>query len=258
MKMALGVEYDGRAFSGWEIQKDRETVQGVLEAALSGVADSPIRTICAGRTDAGVHAWGQVVHFETDRQRPIRAWVLGANSGLRGAVSVSWAKEVPEDFHARFSARRRHYRYVLLNRPARCGVLEHRVGWESRFLNVQVMSAAADRLLGKHDFSAFRASGCQARTPVRTIHSIDVRRYEQLIFIDVIANAFLKHMVRNVVGSLLEVGLGKQPVDWIEFLLNSRERSLGGRTMMPSGLYLLGVEYPHHFEMPVVVPPTFL
>lgn len=258
MKLALGVEYDGRAFSGWEIQKDRDTVQGVLEIALSKVADTEIRTICAGRTDAGVHAWGQVVHFETDRQRPVHAWVFGTNTGLPGAVSVSWAKEVPGDFHARFAARRRHYRYVLLNRPARSGVLDYRVGWESRRLDVEVMNAAAGRLLGEHDFSAFRAAGCHARSPVRTIHRLDVRRHGQLICVDVIANAFLQHMVRNLVGSLLEVGLRKHPVEWIEYLLTSRERTRGGRTMRPYGLYLVGVEYPTHYALPVVIPPTFL
>ena len=257
MKIALGVEYDGRGFSGWEIQKDRVTVQEVLETALSRVADGVLRTVCAGRTDAGVHAWGQVVHFDTERRRPNHAWVLGTNTGLPGSVSVSWAQEVPEDFHARFSARRRHYRYVLLNRPARSGLLDGRVGWEARVLDVDVMHTAACRLLGEHDFSAFRAAGCQARSPVRTIYWIDVRRHGQLIYIDVIANAFLQHMVRNLVGSLLQVGLGRQPASWLEDLLTSRDRTRGGPTMTPYGLYLVRVEYPTHFALPVAPPPRF-
>ena len=256
MKIALGVEYDGRAFSGWEIQKDRQTVQGVVERALSKVADQPLRTICAGRTDAGVHAWGQVVHFNTVRSRPLRAWVFGTNTGLPSSVSVSWAREVAEDFHARFSATRRCYRYLMLNRPARSGILDRRVGWESRRLDVDLMHNAAQRLLGEHDFSAFRAAQCQASSPRRTIYQLDVRREEDLIVVDIVANAFLQHMVRNLVGSLLQVGLGKYPPTWIENLLASRDRTQGGPTVTPYGLYLVCVEYPVHYALPVIAPPV--
>lgn len=257
MRIALGVEYDGRAFSGWEVQKERDTVQGALESALSKVADHPLRTVCAGRTDAGVHAWGQVAHFETDRQRPLHAWILGTNTGLPSSVSVSWAHEVPEEFHARFTAKSRHYRYLILNRPARPGLLNERVGWESRPLDVGAMQLGASNLLGKHDFSAFRSAGCQANTPVRTIYQLDVTSRGQMLVVNVIANAFLQHMVRNVVGSLVQVGLGKESPEWMAELLASRDRTKAGPTMVPYGLYLVTVNYPPQYNLPVVVPPTF-
>ena len=257
MRIALGVEYDGRAFSGWEIQKERETVQAVLEAALSNVADHPLRTTCAGRTDAGVHAWGQVVHFESGQSRPLHAWVLGTNTVLPSSVSVSWAQDVPDEFHARFSAKRRHYRYLILNRAARSGLLDGRVGWESRPLDIDSMQEGANRLLGEHDFSAFRAAGCQAKSPVRSLYRLEVRRRDQMIAVDVVANAFLQHMVRNVVGSLVQVGLGKQPPVWITTLLESRDRTRGGATMAAYGLYLVAVEYPARYGLPTTLSPGF-
>ena len=256
MRIALGVEYDGRAFSGWEVQPERQTVQGVLESALSKIADQRLRTVCAGRTDAGVHAWGQVVHFETNRQRPVHAWVLGTNTGLPSSVSVSWAHEVPEEFHARFSAESRHYRYLILNRPARPGLLNERVGWESRSLDADVMQRAGSCLLGEHDFSAFRAAGCQAKTPVRTIYELDVTSRGQMLVVDVVANAFLQHMVRNLVGSLVKVGLGKESPEWIAALLAGRDRTVSGPTMVPHGLYLMNVKYPAKYNLPVVIPPV--
>ena len=257
MRIALGVEYDGRAFSGWEIQRERETVQAVLEKALSNVADHPVRTICAGRTDAGVHAWGQVVHFESEQSRGLHAWVLGTNTGLPSSVSVSWAQPVPAQFHARFSAKRRHYRYLILNRAARSGLLDGRVGWESRPLDVDVMQNGATRLLGEHDFSAFRAAGCQAKSPVRSLYRLDICRRDQMIAVDVVANAFLQHMVRNLVGSLVQVGLGKQPPVWTTTLLESRDRTQGGATMAACGLYLMSVEYPARYRLPITVRPAF-
>ena len=235
MRIALGVEYDGRLFSGWEIQDGRETVQGCVEFALAKIADAPIRTVCAGRTDAGVHAWGQVVHFDTEKQRPLRAWVRGTNTELPDTVSVLWAQCVPEEFHARYSAQSRHYRYLIVNRETRPGVLNARVGWEYRALAVDQMKIAASYLLGEHDFSAFRAAGCQAKSAIRTLFHLEVRPHGDLIVIDVVGNAFLQHMVRNIVGSLIEVGVGKRAPEWIRELLDCRDRTRGGPPCRPTG-----------------------
>ena len=258
LRIALGIEYDGQPFAGWESQVGQPTVQSALEAALARVADHSVRVVCAGRTDAGVHAAGQVAHFETCQDRPVRAWTLGTNSYLTGPVSVQWAKVLPPDFHARFSARCRHYRYLMLNRPTRPGLLHGRVAWVRQRLDVGAMQQAAEFLLGRHDFTSFRAAGCQASSPVRTIHAINVERHGEFVVVDVSANAFLQHMVRNLAGTLCAIGLGKKPVAWIEHLLELRDRTQAGMTMAPDGLYLLGVDYPDEYRVPRVSPTPVL
>lgn len=250
MKIALGLEYDGAAFSGWQIQRHARTVQACLEEALTRVADHPVRTWCAGRTDAGVHAMGQVVHFETHAMRSMRSWVLGTNANLPREVAVHWAVEVSPDFNARFSATARAYRYLILNQPTRLALWSRRATWELRPLDAARMHLAAQVLVGEHDFSSFRAAGCQASHPVRTLHRISVRREGSQVVLEVEANAFLQHMVRNLTGALLEIGRGERPVEWIGELLAARDRTRAGVTAPPEGLYLLRVEYPGHFGIP--------
>ena len=252
MRIALGIEYDGTDFSGWERQPGARTVAEVLEHALSEVAAHRISTVCAGRTDARVHAIGQVVHFDTRALRPDRGWVLGANTHLPEDVAVRWACWPGEDFHARFSALRRHYRYVVHNPDTRSPLLRHRAARYRRALDVALMRHAAGALVGEHDFSAYRASGCQARSPVRTIHALRVERRGDFVVIDVCANAFLQHMVRNIAGVLQAVGSREQPVEWAARVLASRDRRQGGVTAPPEGLYLTRVEYPECFPLPSV------
>lgn len=254
MRIALRVEYDGRNFAGWERQPGTRTVQAELEQALSRVAAHRIRTTCAGRTDAGVHAHGQVVHFDSTSTRSARSWVFGANANLPRDVSATWAGSVESTFHARFSARSRHYQYIILNRSVRTALLRGRVTWACQRLDESAMQAAADYLLGEHDFSAYRALACQARNPVRTIYRLDVRRYGEVLLIDVVANGFLHHMVRNIVGVLMAVGMGKNEPKWANEVMESRDRTRGGITASPEGLYLLGVDYPLHFGIPRVLP----
>lgn len=249
-RIALGLEYDGTAFAGWQIQPDQPTVQQAVEAALSRVADHPVQVVCAGRTDAGVHATGQVVHFDSDAPRSEWSWVLGANANLPRAVSVNWARTVPNGFHARFEARARSYRYVLLNRATRPGVDHDRVAWLHRPLDVERMHDAAQRLLGEHDFSAYRAQGCQAKSPVRVLHRLTVTRTDERVVFEATANAFLHHMVRNLVGALTMVGIGERPVEWPRAVLDGRDRTKGAATASPSGLYLIAVEYPAHYGLP--------
>ena len=258
MRIAIGVEYDGRRFHGWEHQSHARTVQQVLEAALSRVADAPVRTVCAGRTDARVHGLAQVAHFDTEARRDERAWVLGANSNLPDDVAVLWALPVADAFHARFSAERRRYRYVILNRPVRPAVLRGRVTWECRLLDEKRMSRAAEALLGEHDFSAFRAAGCQARTPVRTLHRLDVRRDGDFVLLEVEANAFLQRMVRNIAGVLIAIGCGREDVGWAARVLAGRDRSRGGVTAPPDGLYLCEVRYPDGYRLPRLSPRIWL
>lgn len=250
MRIALGVEYDGSAFRGWQVQPGGGTVQDALQDALQKIAGVKIKVACAGRTDAGVHATGQVVHFDTNVGRPLTAWVRGVNTFLPPAVAVRWAQAVPEDFHARFSARGRRYRYILVNRAQRVGVWHGRVGWYHHALDVKVMQLAADRMLGEHDFSAFRAAECQARSPVRTLRRFDVRRSGDGVIFDLEADAFLHHMVRNLVGSLVYVGQGRHPAQWMDELLQSRDRRLAAPTFAADGLYLVGVEYEPHWGLP--------
>lgn len=255
MRIALGVEYDGQQFFGWQSQKeDVPTVQEALEAGLSKVANVPVKVICAGRTDTGVHACGQVVHFNTEAERNERSWVLGANANIPKAISVLWAKPVSEEFHARFSALRRRYRYVIANRPVRPTFAAGRVSWDHRPLDEQRMQQAANHLLGEHNFNAYRTAACQAHSTVRTIHHLKVQRREDLVIIDITANAFLHHMVRNIAGVLMAIGAGEQDVDWSKQVLAARDRTLGGVTASPHGLYFMGVEYPPEFGIPQLSP----
>ena len=253
MRIALGLEYDGSEFRGWQLQgKGVRTVQGCLEQALGRVADEPVATVCAGRTDAGVHATAQVVHFDTAAERPPRSWILGSNSNLPLDISVRWACPVAPAFHARFAARSRRYRYIILNRPYRSALHHRRVAWYCPSLELERMAAAATYLLGEHDFTSFRAQGCQAKSPVRTVDALCVQRQQDLILIDVEANAFLHHMVRNIVGVLLAVGAGERPVHWVQEVLAARNRTLGGVTAPAAGLYLVAVRYPEEFGLPAV------
>lgn len=260
MRIALGVEYDGASFAGWQSQVHRNTVQDVLESALSAIANSSLSTVCAGRTDAGVHALAQVVHFDTDVQRPDSAWVRGTNANLPPTVAVSWAKPVTGDFHARFSAVGRSYRYLLFNHPVRPALLHGKVGWYHQTLDVDAMRAAAAMLVGEHDFSAFRASQCQAKSPVRTLLKLDISRQGNMVAFDLAANAFLHHMVRNLVGTLVYVGNGRRPVEWVEEVLTSRDRARAARTFDAGGLYLVGVDYGSRWLLPAsgrIMPTSF-
>ncbi|MCU7934497.1 MAG: tRNA pseudouridine(38-40) synthase TruA [Candidatus Thiodiazotropha sp. (ex Dulcina madagascariensis)] len=249
MKIALGVEYDGSAFHGWQFQGDVRSVQELLQLALSKVADHEITVHCAGRTDSGVHASGQVVHFETHARRSARSWVLGSNVNLPDDISVCWAREMPDAFHARFSAVGRHYRYLILNRAFRSALWRNRAVWVHQPLDEIRMHRAAQALVGTHDFSSYRALGCQAKHPVRTLHSLTVRREGEMIAIEVHANAFLHHMVRNIAGVLLAIGKGEQAQSWAEEILGLRDRTLGGVTAPPQGLYLTKVDYPAEFGL---------
>lgn len=248
-RIALGVEYEGTAFSGWQSQPHAEAVQDHLEAALTKVADHGIRVVCAGRTDSGVHAMGQVAHFDTHASRPDHAWVLGTNRYLPPEISVRWASPVPGTFHARYSARWRRYRYVILNRRSRCALAHNRACWHCYWLDAERMQLAAEPLLGRHDFSAFRASACQARTPVRTIEALEIWRRGQFVMIDVRADAFLHHMVRNLAGTLMQVGRGEASTDWPAEVLAGGDRRRAGVTAPAAGLYLLEVGYPEDFDL---------
>src|SRR5215468_6967672 len=223
MRIALGLEYDGSPFHGWQSQADGSGVQDALERALSAVADAPVGAVAAGRTDAGVHATLQVAHFDTESARPDEAWVRGVNALLPEAIAVRWALPVAAEFHARFTATGRHYTYLLLDRPVRPALLRSRVGWYHRPLAVEAMRLGAEALLGRHDFSAFRAAECQASSPLRTLDRIDVAREDDMIRFDLHADAFLHHMVRNIVGALVYVGRGRQPPEWIAELLEARD-----------------------------------
>jgi tRNA pseudouridine38-40 synthase len=243
MRYALGIEYDGAPFCGWQSQAGGGAVQDAVEAALSIVADTPTRVICAGRTDAGVHAIEQIVHFDTEARRPDSAWVRGVNTHLPASIAVRWAQNVPDDFHARFSARGRHYRYLLLNRPQRPGLQSGHVGWYHHPLDVQTMAQAAAMLLGEHDFSSFRSVECQAKSPIKQLREARVMRHGETIVFDFAASAFLHHMVRNIVGALVYVGKGKHPPEWIAELLARRDRSQAAPTFGAAGLYFAGVDY---------------
>lgn len=250
MRIALGLEYDGRAFCGWQTQPGGGSVQDALESALARIAAHPVSVVCAGRTDAGVHATGQVVHFDTASDRPGNAWVRGVNSHLPASVAVRWARDTAPDFHARFDALSRRYCYLLLPRAARPGLHSGRVGWWHGPLDVPAMQEAALALVGEHDFSAFRAAECQARSPVRILHEVRVVTAGALVRFELRANAFLHHMVRNIVGALVYVGAGRQPAGWLAGLLAARDRRLAPPTFAPDGLYLTGVEYPPDRGLP--------
>lgn len=250
MRIALGIEYDGSAFSGWQSQTHAKGVQSVVEAALREVASHRIDVVAAGRTDAGVHAAMQVVHFDTEAVRSERGWVLGANSNLPPEVSALWARTVPDAFHARYSALARRYRYVILNRMPRPALAAKRVCWVRDELDTERMQAAARHLIGEHDFSSFRAAECQSRTPMRRMHEITVTRHGELIVLSVLANAFLHHMVRNIAGVLIAVGTGERPDQWVADVLAARDRTAGGVTAPAAGLYLAGVRYSPRLGLP--------
>jgi tRNA pseudouridine38-40 synthase len=249
-RIALGLEYDGSAFAGWQSQLTARGVQQAVEEALAVVADHPVEVMAAGRTDAGVHAAMQVVHFDTTAVRSERSWVLGGTTNLPPQVTVLWAREVPEGFHARYSAYARKYRYVILNRPQRPALAANRVSWVREPLDEQRMHVAAQQLIGEHDFSSFRAAECQARTPMRNVHEIGVQRYGELLVLTVMANAFLHHMVRNIAGVLIAIGSGDRPVEWAAEVLAARDRKLGGVTAAPGGLYLAGIRYAPALRLP--------
>jgi tRNA pseudouridine38-40 synthase len=249
-RFAAGLEYDGRAYSGWQHQPGLHTVQGALQGALSRVADAPVECVCAGRTDAGVHALGQVVHFDSDAARSERGFRLGANTYLPEDVSVVWLREVPTHFHARYSASARCYHYLILNRDSRPGLAAGRATWERRPLDVERMHAAAQCLVGEHDFSAFRAIECQAKSPVRKVDSLSVSRDREWVSIVIAANAFLHHMVRNVAGLLMSVGHGDSPPERVPAVLAGRDRKANAATAPPDGLYLASVRYLAEFGLP--------
>ena len=248
-RFAVGLEYDGRAYSGWQFQPGLSTVQQVVEGALARVADSPVACICAGRTDAGVHALAQVLHFDSEAVRSERGWRLGANTYLPSDVSVVWVREVPDHFHARYSALARSYRYVILNRDSRPGLAAGRATWERRALDVLRMHAAAQVLVGEHDFSAFRAIECQAKSPLRRVESLAVTSRGEWVSIEITSNAFLHHMVRNISGLLISVGHGESPPERIGAVLASRDRKTCAATAPPDGLYLAAVRYPPEFTL---------
>jgi len=250
IRIALCVTYDGSRYHGWQHQEEVSSVQQTLEHALSRVANHSVTVVCAGRTDAGVHATAQVVHFDTEVLRTERSWVFGANSNLPADISVLWAQPVTLDFHARFSALARTYRYILCNQNVRPGIFHKAVSWYFKPLDAERMQMAAYYLLGEHDFSSFRGSGCQAQHAVRSIHALSVKRQGQLVILEVTANAFLLHMVRNIVGVLLEIGEGEKPPEWALEVLQSCDRKKAGITSAPNGLYLVKIDYPDHFNLP--------
>jgi tRNA pseudouridine38-40 synthase len=252
MRIAAIIEYDGSRFSGWQRQDQARTVQAVVEAALSRVADETIQVTVAGRTDAGVHAAGQVIHFDTSATRSDYSWVRGANSNLSSEVALLWAGQVPEEFHARYSATGRHYHYLILNRAIRPTYLAQRVTHEYRLLDVTSMRQAAHYLLGEHDFTSFRATECQAKSPVRELRGLEVTRHGDMVHIHAHANAFLQHMVRNIAGVLMTVGAGERAPAWAKEVLEARERRAGGVTAAPDGLYLTAVVYPAAMNIPAV------
>ena len=255
MRYALGVEYDGSEFNGWQQLGDSggPSVQASLQDALSSVANVPVQVVCAGRTDAGVHGECQVVHFDTDAQRDPRSWVLGTTTRLPGAIAVRWCVPVDPAFHARFDARARRYRYRLLNRPVRPALGRQLLSWERRPLDAGLMHAAGQALLGEHDFGAFRSSQCEAAHARRHLQALSVTRQGEVVEVAVQANAFLHHMVRNIVGSLILVGCGEKPVPWMGELLNGRDRTVAGPTAPPQGLVFIGPLYPDKWQLPAEV-----
>ncbi len=250
MRIAAILEYDGSNFCGWQLQGAERTVQGCVEAALSKVANGTIRVTVAGRTDRGVHACAQTIHFDTSASRSEYSWVRGANSNLPSDVALVWAGRVEPSFHARYSATGRHYHYVILNRPIRTTFLRKRATWEYRLLDVKAMRQAAKYLLGTHDFTSFRSIQCQAKNPVRELRNLAIVRDGAFVHIRAYANAFLQHMVRNIAGVLMTVGAGERPSEWVKDVLEARDRTRGGVTAPPDGLYLVDVEYPEQFKIP--------
>lgn len=252
-RLALGIEYAGNNYRGWQRQinhPELPSVQASIEQALSAVANHPVAVVCAGRTDAGVHAGGQVIHCDVDVERTMRAWVLGCNANLPSDIRVLWAKVVPVEFNARRLATARSYKYVLYNSSIRPSLLNEFVSWYYIPVDADKMHLAAQQWLGRHDFSSFRAAGCQSKSPTRELHSITIKRRGDMIFFDIMANAFLYHMVRNMVGTLLEIGSGRREAAWAKEVLLAKDRAKAGVTAPPQGLYLVGVSYPAHLQIP--------
>jgi tRNA pseudouridine38-40 synthase len=255
MRIALGVEYNGSEFYGWQQQRDQVlTIQNALQTALSKVANEPIQLFCAGRTDAHVHATGQVVHFDTNAKRHIDAWIWGTNSYLPPAIVIRWAQAVDYSFHARFTALARRYTYVIYNHPIRPGILTHRVGWYYYPLDIARIDQAGQYLLGEQDFSSFRASQCNSKTPMRSVTYFNVERKGAFVLITIEANAFLHHMVRNIVGVLFKIGAGRQEPQWMQQVLLAKKREAAAETASPYGLYLTAVKYPEPYIFPVSDP----
>lgn len=261
MKYAACIEYDGTPYKGWQRQSHASSVQEEVEKALSQLANHPIDINCAGRTDSGVHGIGQVIHFESEAKRDEKAWRMGCNTNLPNDIALRWIQPVKDDFHARFSATSRTYRYIILNQKTRPALLQNRVYWyflQNQPLDEVQMNSAAQYLLGENDFSSFRAAGCQAKHAMRFMESITVSRSGDFVYVDIKANAFLHHMVRNIVGSLLEIGSGDKPAEWFADLLQLKDRNQAGATALACGLYFVSVDYPDNFGLPEQFkPPTF-
>ncbi|WP_251359764.1 tRNA pseudouridine(38-40) synthase TruA [Kangiella sp. TOML190] len=256
---ALGIEYNGEHYCGWQRQSHSPSVQASLEQVLSSIADEPIQVFCAGRTDTGVHATGQVVHFQSNKPRPDKAWILGANTQLPNDIAVRWVKEVDSDFHARFSATARRYRYIISNTRARPAIGGAGLTWVRQPLDVDRMNQACQYFPGEQDFSAFQAASCQSPTAMRNVHHLFVKRHGVYVIIDIKANAFLHHMVRNIAGSLIEIGRGQQEPAWAQSLLESKDRTQAAATASPKGLYLVDVDYPEAYQLPrLPIGPLFL
>ncbi len=250
MRIALSISYDGTHYHGWQNQPEVESIQSKIENAATKVADQPIKIICAGRTDKGVHALGQIAHFDTTAVREDRSWVLGINTNLPADIRIEWAKRVSEEFHARFSAIARSYRYIIYNAPVASALLRDQTTWYHSNLDENRMRLAASYLIGQHDFTSYRALHCQAHSPIRNIHSLEISRQDKFIYIDITANAFLHHMVRNIAGVLMTIGSGKHEPLWAQELLEVKDRALGEITAPPSGLYLMKVKYPDFLTSP--------
>lgn len=259
MRIALKVEYDGSQYHGWQAQQNLRTVQFHIEEALAKVANHPVEVVCAGRTDTGVHATHQIIHFDTNNHRSIRGWVHGTNTSLPKDVCIRQAYYVSDEFHARYSATARRYRYVIFNSSIRPGLLRSHVSWQYRHLDHVAMHQASQILLGEHDFTSFRSVECQSKSPVREVKFIKVHRTGHFVIIDIIANAFLHHMVRNIAGVLISIGSGKQSIQYVADVLKAKDRRLGAETASPYGLYLVGVSYSEQHMIPQdTVGPWFL
>ncbi|GAA0213017.1 tRNA pseudouridine(38-40) synthase TruA [Kangiella japonica] len=259
MKFALGIEYDGSQYHGWQRQSHAVSVQQTLEQVLSKIADQDVQVNCAGRTDTGVHATGQVVSFEIDNERPLKAWTMGANTQLPDSIAVRWAHQVSDDFHARFSATARRYRYIIANTHARPAILNHGLTWCRQHLDDVAMNVACQFFPGEQDFSSFQAASCQSRTSFRFIEHLKVTRIGEFVVIDIKANAFLHHMVRNIAGALITVGRGLKSPEWVKDLIDAKDRTLAPATASPNGLYLVDVDYPENFGLPQhSLGPVFL
>lgn len=258
-RIALSVEYNGAAYYGWQRQKNVNSVQQELEQALKSISQQDIEIYCAGRTDAGVHATNQIVHFNTTVERPAKAWTMGVNANIPDTISVKWARHVPDDFHARYTATARRYRYIIYNSSLRPGIFAEGVSHYYLPLDAKPMHEAAQSLLGEHDFTSFRASHCQSKSPFRNIHHARVSRIGKYVILDIKANAFLHHMVRNIMGSLIKIGIGEEPVSWINELLAVKDRTKAAATAKPNGLFLVEVDYPKEWGLPAAIPgPLFL